>query len=58
MKKDYNRLISGLLAVGLAFSVFQIYTLKNEIESLKNRMDNNYTMLERDINSIYSNVDR
>ena len=58
MKKDYNRLITGLLAVGLAFSVFQIYTLKNEIESLKNRMDNNYTMLERDINSIYSNVDR
>lgn len=57
MKKDYNRLISGLLAVGLIFSIFQIYTLKNEIENLENRVNNNYTMLEKDINSIYSNVD-
>ncbi len=57
MKKDYNRLVSGLLAVGLIFSIFQIYSLKNEVESLRNRVDNNYTMLERDINSIYSNVD-
>ncbi|MBQ8604585.1 MAG: hypothetical protein IJ410_07065 [Oscillospiraceae bacterium] len=56
MKKDYNRLISGLLAVGLIFSIFQIYTLKNEVENLQNRVNNNYEYLQRDINNIYANV--
>ena len=57
MKNNNSRLITGLLAVGLFFSFFQIYTLKNEMQVLRKRMDNKYDQLDRNINDIYSNVD-
>lgn len=56
MKKDSSKLITGMLAIGLFFSFFQIYTLKSEIQVLKKRINNNYTALENDIQNIYSNV--
>ena len=57
MKNNNSRLITGLLAVGLFFSLFQIYTLKNEMQVLRKRIDNKYDQLDRNIKDIYSNVD-
>lgn len=49
--------MTGLLVVGLVFSYFQIYTLRNEIQTLQRRLENRYSALDRDIQDIYSNVD-
>ena len=62
-KKQFNwkTFITVLMAVLLAFSLYKIATLSNEIDHLKSRNSNltgDIQILREEINSIYDNVDK
>lgn len=62
-KKQFNwkTFIIVLMAVLLAFSLYKIATLSDEIDHLKSRNSNltgDIQILREEINSIYDNVDK
>ena len=57
MKQKALSIISVISVIGLVICLFEIFSLHGEIDDLNRTISNQYERFNREVNSIYSNVD-